>query len=68
MPIVFVFEHITVEEGALADETDANESNNTNLSDNEKKIGGNETANQMPGFTLITVILGLLSLLIIKRS
>lgn len=68
VPIVFVFEHITVGEGAPADETDANESNNTNLSDNEKKIVGNETANQMPGFTLIMVILGLLSLLIIKRS
>lgn len=68
VPVVFIFEHITVAEGAPADGPDANESNDTNLSDNKEKIVGNETANQMPGFTLIMVILVLLSLLIIKRS
>jgi hypothetical protein len=45
-----------------------NESNDTNLSANKEKTVGNETANQMPGFTLIMVILGFLSLLIVKRS
>ena len=53
---------------APADGPDANESNDANLSDNEKKIVGNKTTNQMPGFTSIMVILGFLSLLIIKRS
>ncbi len=67
MPAVFVFEHITVGEGASVDGPDVNGSNNTNLSANKEKIVGNETANQIPGFTSQMVILVLLSLLIIKR-
>ncbi len=68
VPVVFVFVRIT-DDLAPADGPDANESNDTNLSDNNKeKIVGNKTTNQMPGFTSIMVILGLLSLLIIKRS
>lgn len=67
VPVVFVFSHLTLDT-APADGPDANESNDANLSDNEKKIVGNKTTNQMPGFTSIMVILGFLSLLIIKRS
>jgi hypothetical protein len=67
VPVVFAFVQIT-DDLAPADGPDANESNDTNLSANKEKIVGNETANQMPGFTLIMVILGLLSLLIVKRS
>jgi hypothetical protein len=67
VPVVFVFSYLTLDT-APADGPDANESNDANLSDNEKKIVGNKTTNQMPGFTSIMVILGFLSLLIIKRS
>ncbi|MDI9395935.1 MAG: hypothetical protein QM426_11235 [Euryarchaeota archaeon] len=67
VPVVFAFVQIT-DDLAPADEPDANESNNTNLSDNEKKTVRNETTNQTPSFTSLMVILGLLSLLIIKRS
>jgi hypothetical protein len=67
VPVVFVFVRIT-DDLAPADGPDANESNDTNLSDNKEKIVGNKTTNQMPGFTSIMVILGLLSSLIIKRS
>jgi hypothetical protein len=66
VPVVFVFDHITVDEEALADGPDANKSNDTNTSGNKEKIVGNKTTNQMPAFTSIMAILGLLSLLIIK--
>lgn len=45
-----------------------NESNNTNLSKKKEKVVGNKTINKIPGFTSITGVLGILSLLIIKRS
>lgn len=68
VPVVFIFEYITVAEGAPADIPDANKSDNANLSENKEKIAGNETTNRMPGFTSITVVLGLLSLMITRRS
>ena len=67
VPVVFEFSHITLDT-APADGPDANKSNDANLSDNKERIVGNEKTNQMPGFTSIMVILGLLSLLIVKRS
>lgn len=66
VPVVFAFINIT-DDLAPADGPDADKSNDANLSDNKEKIVGNETTNQMPGFSSIMVILGLLSLLIIKR-
>jgi hypothetical protein len=53
---------------APADGPDANKSNDTSLSDNKEKIAVNKTTNKTPGFTSLMVVLGLLSLLIIKRS
>jgi hypothetical protein len=67
VPVVFAFVNIT-DDLAPANGPDANESNDTNLSDNKEKFTGNETTNQMPGFTSIMVVLGLLSLLMIRRS
>jgi hypothetical protein len=66
VPVVFTFINIT-DDSAPANGSEVNESNDANLSYNKEKIDGNETPNQMPGFTSIMVILGLLSLLIIKR-
>lgn len=67
VPVVFVFDHITVDEGVPADGPDANKSNDTNTSGNKEKIVGNKTTNQIPGFTSIMGIIGLLSLLIIRH-
>ncbi|WP_292391496.1 hypothetical protein [Methanosarcina sp. UBA5] len=75
-PVVFEWGEVpTIAEGLLpADEisdmniSDMNKSDGVNLSGNDKEIAGNKTTNQMPGFTSIMVILGLLSLLIFKRS
>jgi len=66
VPVVFAFVQIT-NDSAPADGPDANRNNSANLSDNKEKIVGNEKTNQMPGFTLIMVILGFLSLLIIRH-
>lgn len=66
VPVVFIFVHITEDEGVV-DGSDADEASDANLSDTKEKIAGNETTNQTPGFTSIMVILGLLSLLIVKR-
>ena len=68
VPVVFEWIGVPIEDIAEVDGSDVNESNDANLSNNEKKIVGNETTNQMPGFTSIMGILGLLSLLIIKHS
>ena len=67
VPVVFAFLNIT-DDLAPANRPDANESNDTNLSVNKEKITGNETTNQMTGFTSIMVVLGLFSLLMIRRS
>ncbi|MDR7667303.1 hypothetical protein RG963_16290 [Methanosarcina sp. Z-7115] len=67
VPVVFIFVQIT-DDLAPADGSDANENNDNNLSDNKEEIAGNEKINQMPGFTSIMVILGLLLFLIVKRS
>lgn len=67
VPVVFIFVEIT-DDLALSDGPDANKSDDATLSDNEEKIAGNETTNQMPGFTSIMVILGLLLFLSVKRS
>jgi hypothetical protein len=66
VPVVFIFVRIT-DDLAPADGPDANESNNTNLSDNKEKNVSNEETNKTPGFTSIMVILGLLSLIVIKK-
>ncbi|AKB15839.1 hypothetical protein MSTHC_1521 [Methanosarcina thermophila CHTI-55] len=68
VPVVFAFISITDDLVAPADEPDVNEADDINVSNNEEEITGNETTDQMPGFTSIMVILGLLSLLVIKRS
>jgi hypothetical protein len=67
VPVVFAFISIT-DDLAPADGPNANVSSDANLSENEEKIVGNKTINKTPGFTSIMVILGVLSLLIIKRS
>ena len=67
VPVVFIFVEIT-DDLALSDGPDANKTDDATLSDNEEKIAGNETTNQMPGFTSIMVILGLLLFLSVKRS
>jgi hypothetical protein len=67
VPVVFAFVNIT-DDLAPTDGPDANKSNDTSLSDNKEKIAGNKTTNKTPGFTSLMVVLGLLSLLIIKRS
>ncbi len=67
VPAVFAFINIT-DDLAPADGPNTNVSSDANLSNNEEKIVGNKTTNKMPGFTSIMVILGVLSLLIIKRS
>lgn len=69
-PVVFEWGEVpTVCVGLLsADEVPyVNESGGVNFSSNEEKIASNETANQMPGFTSIMVILGLSLLLVFKR-
>lgn len=99
VPVVFVFDHITLTEGAPTDGPDADEEvitiidengnaidvnknktyidkdgnlaiidNETTQETNKPKQKTNETTNQMPGFTSVMVTLGLLFLLIIKRS
>ncbi|RXA18265.1 hypothetical protein EQO05_11125 [Methanosarcina sp. MSH10X1] len=67
VPVVFIFVQIT-DDLAPADEPDVNEADDINVSNNEEGIAGNKTTNQMPGFTSIMVILGILSLLVFKRS
>jgi|GEM_PF-577889 len=68
VPVVFEFIGYITEDLAEVDGPYMDESDDTNLSGNEEGIAGNETANQMPGFTSVMVILGLLSLLIVKHS
>lgn len=71
VPVVFEFVgYITVENEILPENEipNVNESDDANLSGNEEETAGNETTNQTPGFTSIMVILGLLLLLIVKRS
>jgi len=71
VPVVFEFiGYITVTEELLPEDEipNVNESDDANLSGNEEETAVNETTNQMPGFTSIMVILGLLLLLIFKRS
>ncbi|MCO5384162.1 MAG: hypothetical protein NHB15_20560 [Methanosarcina barkeri] len=67
VPVVFIFVQIT-DDLAPADGSDADENNDNNLSDNKEEIAGNEKINQMPGFTSIMVILGLLLFLMVKCS
>ncbi|WP_048157934.1 hypothetical protein [Methanosarcina sp. Kolksee] len=70
-PVVFEWGEVPTvcEELLPADEIpDVNESNDINSSGNEEETAGNKTTNQIPGFTSIMVILGLLSLLVFKRS
>ncbi|MDQ1253255.1 MAG: hypothetical protein QG646_2405 [Euryarchaeota archaeon] len=67
VPVVFAFVNTTLTDSAPADRPDVNKNNDTNLSANKEKIVGNETNNQISGFTSIMFVLGLLSLLIIKR-
>lgn len=66
VPVVFAFIN-TTDYLAPADGSDANKSNDTNLSAYRENITGNQTNSQIPGFTSIMVVLGLLSLLIIRR-
>lgn len=71
VPVVFEFEGYVVEEVELLPEDEipnVSESDDSSLSGNEEETAGNETINQTPGFTSIMTILGLLSLLTIKRS
>ena len=72
VPVVFEWMGVPAaldEELLPADEIpNVSESDDSSLPGNEEEIAGNETTNKMPGFTSIMVILGLLSLLIIKRS
>jgi hypothetical protein len=49
-------------------ENDMNESDGINFSGNDEEIAGNKTTNQIPGFTSIMNVLGLLSLLVFKHS
>ncbi|AKB17099.1 hypothetical protein [Methanosarcina sp. WWM596] len=70
-PVVFEFiGYITEAEELLPEDEipNVNESDDANLSGNEEETAVNETTNQMPGFTSIMAILGLLLLLIVKRS
>ncbi|HIH75018.1 MAG TPA: hypothetical protein HA306_07535 [Methanosarcina sp.] len=70
-PVVFEWGETPVECEELLpanDVPDVNEANNVSLSGNEEQIAGNKTTNQMPGFTSVISILGLLSLFIVKRS
>lgn len=67
-PVVFEWGEVVNDTLASADGLDVNESNDTNLSDNKEKIAGNEKTNQISGFTSKIAILGLLSLLVFKRS
>ena len=71
VPVVFEFIGYIIEGEELLpvdDVPDVSEVDDTNLSGNEEEIAGNETINQIPGFTSIMVTLGLLLLLIVKRS
>lgn len=70
VPVVFEWMGVPVDEELLpADEIpNVSESGDISASGNKEEIAGNEMTNKMPGFTSIMVILGLLPLLIIKRS
>ncbi|KKG11376.1 hypothetical protein [Methanosarcina sp. 2.H.A.1B.4] len=68
VPVVFEFIGYITEDIAVVDGPSPDEADYSNLSGNEEEITGNETTNQMPGFTSIMVILGLLSVLVFKRS
>ncbi|AKB52677.1 hypothetical protein MSBRW_3424 [Methanosarcina barkeri str. Wiesmoor] len=68
VPVVFEWRGEAIVNLAPAVELDVNESGDTNFSDNKETIAGNEKTNQTPGFTSITAILLLLSLLVFKRS
>jgi len=71
VPVVFEFEGYEVEEVELLPEDEipnVSESDDSSLSGNEEETAGNKMINQTPGFTSIMTILGLLSLLTIKRS
>jgi len=67
VPVVFEWMGVPVEDIAVVDGPYVDEADNTNFSGNEEEIAGNETTNQIPGFTSVMFIFGLLSLLIIKR-
>lgn len=66
VPVVFEFEGYITEDLPVLPVDDESYAD-INLPDNKEKIAGNEKTNQMPGFTSIMAILGLLSLLIFKR-
>lgn len=70
-PVVFEWGEMPIECEELLpvnDVPDVNEANDVSLLGNEEGIASNKTTNQMPGFTSIMVVLGLLSLFIVKRS
>jgi len=66
-PVVFEWGEVPIVDEGVVDGSDADEASDANLSDNKEKLAGNETTNQTPGFTSVMVILGLLSLLIVKH-
>jgi hypothetical protein len=71
VPVVFEFIGYIKEGEELLPEDEipnVSESDDSSLSGNDEEIIGDETTNQMPGFTSIMVVLGLLLLLIVKRS
>ena len=74
IPVVFEFIGFEIEDIAIepvddrSDVDEAHEAANINSSNNEAEMAGNETTNEMPGFTSIMVILGLLILVKIKRN
>lgn len=68
VPVVFEWREEVIDDLAPVVKLDVNETGDTNFSGNEEKIAGNKKTNQTPGFTSIMVILGLLSLLVFKRS
>jgi len=68
VPVVFEWMGVPVEDIAVVDGPYVNESDDSSLPGNEEETAGNETINQTPGFTSIMVFLGILLVLIIKRS
>ncbi|TAH59097.1 MAG: hypothetical protein EWM52_11150, partial [Methanosarcina mazei] len=70
VPVVFEWMGVPKLDEELLPEDEipnVNESDDTLLPGSEEGIAGNETTNQIPGFTSVMFIFGLLSLLIIKR-
>ncbi|KKG16206.1 hypothetical protein EO98_12430 [Methanosarcina sp. 2.H.T.1A.6] len=62
VPVVFEWRGESIEDIAVVDGPYPDEADDSNLSGNEEEITGNETTNQMPGFTFIMLVLCLLFL------